>query len=80
MTPEEQELEKQRTALTKLAVGSKLMSDDFLQILKLTGDPPSYQREKEMLRLMERIERTISFIQNTVIEEVLLQDLTPLRD
>jgi hypothetical protein len=80
MTPEEQELEKQRTALTKLAVGSKLMSDDFLQILKLTGDPPSYQREKQMIWLMERIERTLSFIQNTVIEEVLLEDLTPLRD
>lgn len=79
MTPEE-ELEKQQTALAKLAVSSRLMSDDFNSILVLTEEPQSRERDKKIYAMLERIERTITFIQNTVIEDLFFQDLTPIRD
>ena len=79
MTPEE-ELEKQQTALAKLAVSSRLMSDDFNAILLLTSEPQSRDRDKKIYELLERIERTLSFIQNTVIEDLFFEDLTPIRD
>jgi hypothetical protein len=79
MSPEE-ELEKQQTALAKLAVSSKLMSDDFNSILVLTEQPQSRERDKKIYAMLERIERTITFIQNTVIEDLFFQDLTPIRD
>ena len=79
MSPEE-ELEKQQTALAKLAVSSRLMSDDFNSILILTEQPQSRERDKKIYAMLERIERTITFIQNTVIEDLFFQDLTPIRD
>jgi|1048.fasta_scaffold93451_2 hypothetical protein len=79
MSPEE-ELEKQQTALAKLAVSSRLMSDDFNSILVLTEQPQSRERDKKIYAMLERIERTITFIQNTVIEDLFFQDLTPIRD
>ena len=79
MSPEE-ELEKQQTALAKLAVSSRLMSDDFNSILVLTEEPQSRERDKKIYAMLERIERTITFIQNTVIEDLFFQDLTPIRD
>jgi hypothetical protein len=79
MTPEE-EFEKQQTALAKLAVSSKLMSDDFNSILALTEQPQSRERDKKIYAMLERIERTITFIQNTIIEDLFFQDLTPIRD
>ena len=79
MSPEE-ELEKQQTALAKLAVSSRLMSDDFNSILVLTEEPQSRERDKKIYAMLERIERTITFIQNTVIEDLFFEDLTPIRD
>lgn len=79
MTPEE-ELEKQQTALAKLALSSRLMSDDFNAILLLTSEPQSRDRDKKIYEFLERIERTLSFIQNTVIEDLFFEDLTPIRD
>jgi hypothetical protein len=79
MTKEE-ELEKQQTALAKLAVSSKLMGDDFNAILLLTAEPQSHERDKRVYELLERIERTLAFIQNTVIEDLFFEDLTPIRD
>lgn len=79
MTPEE-ELEKQQTALAKLALSSRLMSDDFNAILLLTSEPQSRERDKKIYEFLERIERTLAFIQNTVIEDLFFEDLTPIRD
>lgn len=79
MTPEE-ELEKQQTALAKLVLSSRLMSDDFNAILLLTSEPQSRDRDKKIYEFLERIERTLSFIQNTVIEDLFFEDLTPIRD
>jgi len=79
MTPEE-ELEKQQTALAKLALSSRLMSDDFNAILLLTSEPQSRDRDKKIYEFLERIERTLAFIQNTIIEDLFFEDLTPIRD
>jgi hypothetical protein len=56
------------------------MSDDFNAILLLTSEPQSRDRDKKIYELLERIERTLSFIQNTVIEDLFFEDLTPIRD
>lgn len=77
---ENEKLDKQRTALIKLATASSLMSDDFKKILLLTGEVQSLERDKQIYKLLERVESTLAFIQNTVIEDLLEEDLTPLRD
>jgi hypothetical protein len=77
---EEELLQRQELALTKMATASKLMSEDFVKIMLLVKEPQSYMRDKEVLRLLERANNTINFIQNTLIEDLFEQDLTPIRD
>jgi len=77
---EEELLQRQELALTKMATASKLMSEDFVKIMLLIKEPQSYMRDKEVLRLLERANNTINFIQNTLIEDLFEQDLTPIRD
>jgi hypothetical protein len=77
---EEELLQRQELALTKMATASKLMSEDFVKIMLLVKEPQSYMRDKEVLRLLERANNTINFIQNTLIEDLFEEDLTPIRD